>query len=89
MKILMKKKLKNKFIKKIKQTKLIIYSSIFQENNIESIATKLCSCISEKNKNDEEESGSLSTKILKDFEQFLYIHTKTFNMEQKKKKKNI
>lgn len=85
MKIMMKKKVKNKFIKKIKQTKLIYILVYFKKIILNLQQQNYVVVFQRKIKMMKKKVVHFLSKILKDFEQFLYIHTKTFNMEQKKK----
>ena len=81
MKIMMKKKVKNKFIKKIKQTKLIYILVYFKKIILNLQQQNYVVVFQRKIKMMKKKVVHFLSKILKDFEQFLIMHTKTFNME--------
>ena len=81
MKIMMKKKVKNKFIKKIKQTKLIYIPVYFKKIILNLQQQNYVVVFQRKIKMMKKKVVHFLSKILKDFEQFLIMHTKTFNME--------
>ena len=81
MKIMMKKKVKNKFIKKIKQTKLIYILVYFKKIILNLQQQNYVVVFQRKIKMMKKKVVHFLSKILKDFEQFLIMHTKTFYME--------